>query len=88
MEDFSEWCECGAPETVKHVLFDCQLLTDLRDTMENDIMRAHVKYNTPYYLRKIDLYSILEGDSELSQPIKTEIDTAVANFLLSSKRSF
>ena len=88
IEDFSEYCECGHPETVKHVLFDCHLLTDSRNTMENDIMLAHIKHNTPYYLRKIDMYSILEGDSELNKPIKTEIDTAVANFLLSSKRSF
>ena len=56
--------------------------------MENQIMLAHIRHNTPYYLRKIDMYSILEGESELDIDIKTEIDRAVANFLLSSKRQF
>ena len=88
IEDYSEFCECGQPETVKHVLLECSLLTEIRDRMENEIMLAHSRHNTPYYLRKIDMYSILEGESELDIDIKTEIDRAVANFLLSSKRQF
>ena len=84
-EDFSPLCECGEKETLRHVLLDCTLLLEERNTLERDIMKIYRMNATPVYLRDFDYYTLLGGENEVNNQTRLQIEEAVANFLVSIK---
>ena len=80
-ENFSPLCECGEPETSRHVLLDCPLLCDERNALETSLMSSHQKHNTPSHQQNMDFYTLLGGENNLSTDVQREVDRALAEFL-------
>lgn len=70
------YCHCGAVETTKHFLFECQKYNLIRNEMLNQISQ----YCTP------DLNCLLFGDEHLDFASNSAIFQAVQNYILESKR--
>ena len=69
-------CQCGAIETTKHYLFECQRYRQIREEMINVISR----YCTP------SLKCLLYGDEHLSFNCNSVIFIAVQKYISDSKR--
>ena len=69
-------CQCGAIETTKHYLFECQRYRQIREEMINVISR----YCTP------SLKCLLYGDEHLSFNCNSVIFIAVQKYISDRKR--
>ena len=79
----SPTCSCGkAPETVSHVMIDCDKYSIPREELFNDIDRAFHTCNIPLHKRDINLKVLLCPD--ISSDINPIIQSLTAKFLISA----
>ena len=77
----SPCCECSdARQTVQHILMDCPIFTEQRDTMINEVESLYVRNQTPVAERTLDKVTLI-APTHTNRHTKQAVQKAFVNFL-------